>query len=44
MDVSLTHDADLALAVVVGAVDTPPMDRDEHRARLVEWLREQGRI
>jgi len=44
IDVSLTHDADLAMAVVVGIVDAPPMDRDEHRARLVEWLREQGRL
>ncbi len=44
IDVSLTHDADLAMAVVVGMVDAPAMDRDEHRARLVEWLREQGRL
>ncbi len=44
IDVSLTHDADLAIAVVVGMADEPPMNREEHRKRLVEWLKEQGRL
>jgi holo-[acyl-carrier protein] synthase len=44
IDISLTHDADLAMAVVVGMADDPPMNRDEHRVALVEWLKEQGRL
>ena len=44
IDVSLTHDADLAIAVVVGMADDAPVDRAEHRERLVEWLKEQGRL
>ena len=44
IDVSLTHDADLAMAVVVGMADEPPMNRDEHRVALVAWLKEQGRL
>ena len=44
IDISLTHDADLALAVVVGMADEPPMNRDEHRVALVKWLKEQGRL
>jgi holo-[acyl-carrier protein] synthase len=44
LDVSLTHDSDLAIAVVVGMADEPPVDRAAHRARLVEWLKEQGRL
>jgi holo-[acyl-carrier protein] synthase len=44
VDVSLTHDADLAIAAVVGIAETAPIDRDTHRARLVEWLKEQGRL
>ena len=44
LDVSLTHDADLAIAVVVGMADDAPIDRAEHRERLVEWLKEQGRL
>jgi holo-[acyl-carrier protein] synthase len=44
LDVSLTHDSDLAIAVVVGMADEPPIDRAAHRARLVEWLKEQGRL
>ncbi len=44
LDVSLTHDAGLAIAVVAGMADEPPMDRDAHRERLVAWLKEQGRL
>ncbi len=44
VDVSLTHSRELAIAVVVGAVDDAPINREQHRARLVEWLREQGRL
>ncbi len=44
IDISLTHEGDLAIAAVVGIVDAPPVDREEHRARLVEWLKEQGRL
>jgi holo-[acyl-carrier protein] synthase len=44
IDVSLTHDADLAIAVVVGMAEEPAMNRAEHRARLVDWLKEQGRL
>ncbi len=44
IDVSLTHDADLAMAIVVGMADEPPMNRDEHRVALVAWLKEQGRL
>jgi holo-[acyl-carrier protein] synthase len=44
IDISLTHSHELAIAAVVGAADDPPMDREEHRARLVAWLREKGRL
>jgi holo-[acyl-carrier protein] synthase len=44
IDISLTHDADLAMAVVVGMADEPTMNREEHRVALVEWLKEQGRL
>lgn len=44
LDVSLTHDSGLAIAVVVGVTDDPTLDRDEHRALLVTWLKEQGRL
>jgi holo-[acyl-carrier protein] synthase len=44
IDVSLTHEGDLAIASVVGMADKAPMDRAEHRTRLVEWLKEQGRL
>ena len=44
LDVSLTHEGDLAIAVVVGMADRAPLDRGEHRARLIEWLKGQGRL
>lgn len=44
VDISLTHSHELAIAVVVGAADDAPMNREQHRVRLVEWLREQGRL
>jgi len=44
IDVSLTHLRDLAIASVVGIAERDPVDREEQRARLVEWLREQGRL
>ena len=44
VDVSLTHSHELAIAVVVGAADDAPIDRAEHRERLVEWLKERGRL
>ena len=44
VDVSLTHSHDLAIAAVVGAADDAPIDRQEHRARLVSWLKERGRL
>lgn len=44
VDVSLTHDADLAIAAVVGISENAPIDRETHRARLVDWLKEQGRL
>ena len=44
IDVSLTHVRDLAIASVVGVADADPVDRETHRARLVEWLKEQGRL
>lgn len=44
LDVSLTHDADLAIAVVVGMTNEPPVDRAAHRERLIGWLRERGRL
>ena len=43
-DVSLTHSHEFAIAVVAGASDADPTDRDEHRARLVAWLKERGRL
>lgn len=44
IDISLTHSHELAIAAVVGAASVDPVDRDESRARLVEWLRERGRL
>ena len=44
IDISLTHSHDLAIAAVVGAADDAPVDRQAHRERLVEWLKEQGRL
>ncbi len=44
VDISLTHSHELAIAAVVGAADDAPMDREQHRARLVDWLREKGRL
>jgi holo-[acyl-carrier protein] synthase len=44
VDVSLTHEGDLAIAAVVGMSDNAPIDRAEHRERLVEWLKERGRL
>lgn len=44
IDISLTHSHDLAIAAVVGAADDAPEDREQHRARLVEWLQGQGRL
>jgi holo-[acyl-carrier protein] synthase len=44
VDISLTHSHELAIAAVVGAADDPPMDRERHREKLVQWLREKGRL
>ncbi len=44
VDISLTHEGDLAIAAVVGMADAAPLNRDEHRAYLVDWLRDQGRL
>jgi holo-[acyl-carrier protein] synthase len=44
IDISLTHSHELAIASVVGAADEAPVNREEHRERLVEWLREKGRL
>ncbi len=44
IDISLTHEGDLAIAAVVAMADDAPIDRDAHRVRLVTWLREQGRL
>lgn len=44
VDISLTHSHELAIAAVVGAADDDPTDREAHRARLVEWLKDQGRL
>jgi holo-[acyl-carrier protein] synthase len=44
VDISLTHEGDLAIAVVVGMASDAPIDRAAHRAGLVEWLKEQGRL
>jgi holo-[acyl-carrier protein] synthase len=44
VDISLTHSHELAIAAVVGAADDPPIDRAGHRVRLVEWLKEKGRL
>jgi holo-[acyl-carrier protein] synthase len=44
VDISLTHSHELAIAAVVGAADDAPMNREEHRARLVAWLKEKGRL
>jgi len=44
IDISLTHEGDLAIAAVVGMADASPIDREEHRAFLVDWLKEQGRL
>jgi holo-[acyl-carrier protein] synthase len=44
VDISLTHEGDLAIAAVVGTAEASPLDRDDHRAYLVNWLKEQGRL
>ena len=44
VDISLTHSHELAIAAVIGAADDAPVDRAQHRIRLVEWLKEQGRL
>ena len=44
IDISLTHSHDLAIATVVGAADDAPLDRAENRVRLVNWLKERGRL
>jgi holo-[acyl-carrier protein] synthase len=44
VDISLTHSHELAIASVVGAADDAPIDRQQHRARLVAWLTERGRL
>jgi holo-[acyl-carrier protein] synthase len=44
VDISLTHSHELAIAAVVGAADDAPMDRARNRERVVEWLREKGRL
>ena len=44
VDVSLTHSHELAIAAVVGAADDAPIDREQHRSRLVDWLKEKGRL
>lgn len=44
LDVSLTHDSDLAIAVVVGMANEPPIDRAQLRRDTVHWLKEQGRL
>ena len=44
VDISLTHEGDVAIAAVVGTADASPLDRDDHRAYLVNWLKEQGRL
>lgn len=44
VDISLTHEGDLAIAAVAGMADASPIQREEHRARLVDWLKEQGRL
>ncbi|HEY7801330.1 MAG TPA: holo-ACP synthase [Dehalococcoidia bacterium] len=44
VDISLTHSHELAIASVVGVADDAPVDRERHRARLVAWLKERGRL
>jgi holo-[acyl-carrier protein] synthase len=44
VDISLSHSHDLAIAAVVGAADDAPIDREQHRDRLVDWLKEKGRL
>ncbi len=44
IDISLTHEGDLAIAAVVGMTDKATIDRADHRERLVAWLKEQGRL
>jgi holo-[acyl-carrier protein] synthase len=44
VDISLTHEGDLAIAAVAGMAEASPLDRDDHRAYLVNWLKEQGRL
>ena len=44
VDISLTHSHEFAIAAVAGAAEADPTDRAEHRERLVEWLRGQGRL
>jgi holo-[acyl-carrier protein] synthase len=43
-DVSLTHSHDFAIAAVVGSAAGDGVDRQDHRARLIAWLKEQGRL
>jgi len=43
-DISLTHSHEFAIAVVAGASNADPTDPEEHRARLVVWLKERGRL
>ncbi len=42
LDVSLTHERDLAVAAVVGVREGEPEDAQESRARLVRRLKERG--
>ena len=44
VDVSLTHEGDLAIACVVGMATEDPVGRAEQRERLVQWLKEQRRL
>jgi holo-[acyl-carrier protein] synthase len=44
IDVSLTHEGDLAIASVVAMAAEDPISRSEQRERLVQWLKEQGRL
>jgi holo-[acyl-carrier protein] synthase len=43
-DVSLTHSREFAIAAVVGSAEADDIDRQDHRARLIAWLKEQGRL
>ncbi len=44
VDISLTHSHELAIAAVVGAADDAPMNHEQQRTRLVDWLKEKGRL